>query len=79
MKTLLKELLSLLGFIACVIVLTISFCSCSPKVTGNSLIEQRKAHTQRVTSKDIGHARIFIFAAIGLGLYIGANISSNDK
>ena len=52
--------------------------SCSPKIYTNSLMDQRKQYTQKITSKDITKGRIFIFTCIGLGLWIGANVAKND-
>jgi hypothetical protein len=60
------------------LILLFSLNACYPKVYTNSLIDQRKKHTQKVTSKDISKGRIFIFTCIGLGLWISANVVKND-
>lgn len=41
---------------------------------GSSLIEQRKKHTQTVTTKDKNKAVIFFFVCIGLGIFVADNI-----
>lgn len=51
--------------------------SCSQKVYDNSLQDQRKKHTQKIVQKDITKTRIFIFVCVGLGLWIGANITKD--
>lgn len=51
--------------------------SCSRKVYDNTLPDQRKKHTQRVVQKDITKTRVFIFVCVGLGLWIGANVTKD--
>jgi len=48
--------------------------SCSPKIYTYSLQDQRNKHTQKIVQKDITKGRIFVFACIGIGLWIGANV-----
>lgn len=48
--------------------------SCSQRIYTDSLQDQRKKHTQKVTSKDISKGRIFVFVCIGMGIFISSNL-----
>lgn len=60
------------------IILLLLLCSCSQRIYTDSLQDQRKKHTQKITSKDIAEGRIAIFVCIGIIIYIDATFSKEN-
>jgi len=53
-----------------IICLLVIMCGCSQKTYTSSLVDQRKKHTQKITSKDVKNTRLVMFTCIALGIYI---------